>query len=130
MFRNSIPELESTIPRRVAPRSVLIVDDDPCLRECLSDIVQEIGPATAAAPDGRAALDMLARLERPCLVLLDLLMPVMDGFEFLKALEGPDASGDVRVVVVTGWMATTPPHPRIIGELKKPFEIEALLSYL
>jgi len=130
MFTNPRIALESTIPRRVAPKSVLIVDDDPGLLECLSGVVQEIGRPTAAAPDGRAALDMLARLEKPCLVLLDLLMPVMDGFQFLKALDGPGASGDVRVVVVTGWMAATPAHPKIIGELKKPFEIEALLSYL
>jgi len=124
------PALDSRVPRRVAPRSVLIVDDDPCLLECLSAIVRETGRSTAVALDGRKALDVLAQLERPCLVLLDLIMPVMDGFEFLKALDGPDACGDVRVVVVSGWMAETPSHPRIIGELRKPFDIEALLPYL
>src|SRR5262249_58082374 len=64
---------------------VLVVDDDPAMRELLRRALERDGLRVEEAEHGRAALAVIER-EAPALILLDLLMPEMDGFEFLRAL--------------------------------------------
>ncbi len=80
------------------------------------------------AHDGREALDLLAGIERPCSVLLDLFMPRMDGFAFLEALTADDeAADDVHVVVMTAAPAEAPDDLRVITKPAAASEVlEAL----
>jgi signal transduction histidine kinase/DNA-binding response OmpR family regulator len=82
-------------------RTVLIVDDDPMMLQMTQQTVERLGLRAATAGHGRAALDWLAENPPPRLILLDLLMPEMDGFEFLRVLrERPDRR-DIPVLVLT-----------------------------
>lgn len=82
---------------------ILIVDDDPDARELLEEIMQSIGFETRSATDGLEALTVLrqAELDPPCLILLDLMMPSMDGFSVYNWLRGNPATRRVPVIVVT-----------------------------
>jgi CheY-like chemotaxis protein len=67
------------------PPRVLIVDDDPEIRESMRMVLEDEGYHVREAADGVAALDELHRDQQPCVVLLDLMMPRMNGWEFLGA---------------------------------------------
>lgn len=82
---------------------VLIVDDDPDAQEVLTRIVQAQGMETRTASDGLEALDILRRAEQdpPSLIMLDLMMPTMDGFAVYNWLRGNPSTRHVPVIVVT-----------------------------
>lgn len=83
------------------PTPVLIVDDDTDLRRALSELLEEEGYAVEGAADGRDALAKLQGGLRPGLILLDLMMPGMNGWDFRKAqLDDPELRA-LPVVVVT-----------------------------
>ncbi len=79
---------------------VLVVDDDPATREMLKRVLTREGWSVRQAENGAAGLDEVAR-SRPAVVLLDLMMPQMDGFEMLTALRQNEATRDLPVVIVT-----------------------------
>jgi signal transduction histidine kinase/DNA-binding response OmpR family regulator len=79
---------------------VLIVEDDPLSRSLLHDAIEKLGARVVTAEDGSVGLARV-REQRPCLILLDLMMPVMDGFEFLEELRREPGGADIPVVVVT-----------------------------
>ena len=79
---------------------ILVVDDDPDARARLRTVLQRDGWTVSEAGDGREALDIVAHAP-PQLILLDLTMPVMDGFAFLHELRMRPGCGDIPVVVLT-----------------------------
>ncbi len=89
----------------MSDKYVLIVDDDPDARQLLGRIVDSMGLQAHLAPDGLAALKALTSAEQvpPELVLLDLMMPGMDGFSVFKWLRGNPSTRRVPVVVVTAY---------------------------
>ncbi|MDQ2764441.1 MAG: response regulator, partial [Pseudomonadota bacterium] len=94
---------------------VLIVEDDPATRDLLERSLHAKGYAVRQAPDGRAALDLLQTL-RPSLILLDLMMPNMNGFEFLHELRRNEAWRAIPVVVVTSKDLSHEERQRLSGE--------------
>jgi CheY-like chemotaxis protein len=80
---------------------ILVVDDDADVREAVSVFLQSVGYQTAPAANGRQAIDWLLAQEAPGLILLDLTMPVMDGYQFLTGKEAYPALLVVPVVVMT-----------------------------
>jgi signal transduction histidine kinase/CheY-like chemotaxis protein len=96
--------LASLLARFAGQRSnrlVLIVDDDADVRSILRASVESAGLAAAEAANGREALDLLAQGLQPTLVLLDLMMPEMDGFAFLDTVRSKDATAALPVVILT-----------------------------
>ena len=81
-------------------RTVLVVDDDPSARDVAQRALQQEGWHVTTAENGRVALDRIAE-SRPALILLDLLMPEMDGFEFLHELRRHSDWRDLPVIVQT-----------------------------
>jgi PAS domain S-box-containing protein len=101
-----------------APRCVLVVEDDDLTRTTLGRAMQDEGWDVALAPHGRAALERMA--ERvPNLVLLDLMMPEMNGFEFLEALRAREAWHNVPVVVITAKDLTAADRHRLNGGVQR-----------
>jgi CheY-like chemotaxis protein len=110
-------------PLRAASRRVLVVDDDRDIRELLVELLASEGYEVASAADGRRALAE-ARSRRPDVILLDLMMPVMSGWEFREAqLRDPELAG-IPVVVVTAF------EDSLDGTalLRKPFLVEDVLD--
>jgi PAS domain S-box-containing protein len=95
---------------------VLVVDDDADLRRRLRGLLETAGWAVDEAADGREALDRLDA--QPALVLLDLLMPTMDGFEFLAELRQREESRSIPVVVLTAKDLTAADHDRLQGSIE------------
>jgi len=80
---------------------VLLVEDDPASREATNRVITRLGLNIEECENGREALDWLERNPPPALILLDLMMPVMDGFEFLKELQKRPELQNIPVVVLT-----------------------------
>jgi len=94
--------------------SILVVEDDTATRELLCHSLTGMGYAAFAAVNGRSGLDWLAGHPAPSLILLDLMMPEMDGFEFLRELRKQPAFFDLPVIVVTA-KELTPDDVRILS---------------
>ena len=92
-----------------APRTALVIDDLPDNRALLATLLEREGWKVEQADNGRTGLDALAA-HRPALILLDLMMPVMDGFEFLRELRNREDGRDIPVVVVTAKELTPEEH--------------------
>ena len=86
---------------RSTPSRVLVVDDDPAARALIRRCLQAEGVEVDEAENGAIALERLAT-HKPQLILLDLAMPVMDGFQFLKHCRASPNGHDVPIIVVTG----------------------------
>lgn len=99
---------------RAAEGDVLVVDDDPDVRERLRQVLERNGWAVTHAVHGQDALDQVEHAV-PRLILLDLDMPVMDGFEFLRRLRDKPGCGTVPVVVLTALDLTLDDRRRLRG---------------
>jgi two-component system chemotaxis response regulator CheY len=80
---------------------LLVVDDDPQVREALTEVLVEAGFACATAGDGREAVQRLSEAGTPDVILLDVNMPGMDGMEFLR-LAREQVNAEFGVIVMTG----------------------------
>jgi len=83
--------------------TVLLVEDDVGLRRSLVDLVEAEGHAALSAGNGFEAVELLRHASKPSLILLDLMMPVMNGWAFLKYRNEHPVLFDVPVVVTTAW---------------------------
>ena len=81
-------------------KPILIVEDDTTMREMLSRTLVKEGWKVKEAANGKVALEQISR-EVPGMILLDLLMPVMDGFTFLKELRNEESWRDIPILVIT-----------------------------
>jgi CheY-like chemotaxis protein len=109
---------------------ILVVDDNDALRENLAEALELEGFAVAVARDAPAALARLAEDPLPLVVLLDLMMPGMDGRELLARIRADPRLGSVRVVVTTGLSGVRSRVPAADGILTKPFGVRELLAAL
>jgi two-component system, chemotaxis family, chemotaxis protein CheY len=113
------------------PSHVLIVDDDPVTRQALALLLTTQGYTVAEAADGAAALARLRTGDLPRLVLLDLMMPVMDGWHFLNERQRRPALGAVPVLVLTAARGIDSPALRAMGAediLQKPIAPEDVVA--
>jgi two-component system CheB/CheR fusion protein len=83
-------------------RRILVVDDNVDAAEALGELLRDYGHEVATAHDGTQALDH-ARLHRPDIVLLDISMPEMDGYEVAKRIRGELGLGDALLIALTGY---------------------------
>ena len=81
--------------------TILVVDDDEDIRATLSDLLEDEGYVVVQAANGQDALDYLRGHPPPSLVLLDLMMPIMDGYRFRAEQKNDQALGSIPVVVMT-----------------------------
>jgi CheY-like chemotaxis protein len=107
-----------------------VVDADALVRDSLRDLLVEEGYTVTTAVDGKDALDRLSDVH-PCLILLDLKMPRMDGWEFLARRDAERASsrdGDDAPVVLLSGMAYIRDAPGVADFLAKPIRVDQLLD--
>lgn len=106
---------------------ILIVDDNPAIREILVEALQAAGHVVIAAEDGQEALE-LAQLAHPALVLLDLNMPVVSGFAFGDAARERGISAPVLLVTADPRAAQLAFDEQVVGIIPKPFDLDAVVD--
>lgn len=105
---------------------MLIAEDDAAIREVVADALSDEGYAVTAVANGQEALDRCHAVT-PDVVLLDLMMPVMDGFQFLK--HGKDGCPAPVIVMSAGFrFRELPAETHIKGFVEKPFELAVLVA--
>ncbi len=112
------------------PHPILIVEDDPATRTSMALVFEARGYPVAVAANGQEALDLLRQGIRPCLILLDLMMPVMTGSEFLQQQKQDSSLAGIPVIIISAADAN---HARAMAlgaadYLQKPIEIAELTA--
>jgi CheY-like chemotaxis protein len=107
---------------------VLIVEDDEDLREMMAQLLTLEGYDAASVANGREALDYLQHSSTPNVILLDLMMPVMDGWEFRRQLEADPALAPVPVIVLSALDQVRALNIHAAAFLKKPLDFDRLLA--
>jgi CheY-like chemotaxis protein len=91
---------------------VLVVEDHPDTREAIAELLQSEGHAHGIAANGQEGLEWLKRQsEPPCMILLDLRMPIMDGWDFLRAVRLEPKWGQIAFIVVSATIERDAPKP-------------------
>ena len=108
---------------------ILLVEDDPAMRDAVVELLEGDGYAVRCAANGRQALEVLARIVPPSLILLDLMMPIMDGWQFLAERRRLESSGARRApVVLLSGLGFIRGAAGVADFLRKPIDAEALLA--
>ena len=109
---------------------ILLVEDDDGAREALSDCLEMEGFSVVSARNGREALEYLHRAARPKVILLDLFMPVMTGWEFRAEQKKDPAIADIPVVVVTAFGSGVTRQIDATTVLHKPLDLDRLINVI
>ena len=116
-------------------RRVLVVDDDPAVALVLTKALESDGHVVRSATQSLRVYDA-AQEFKPDLILMDVVMPYLDGFDQVRLIELEESLAGIPIVLVTGApnaqarvdSLDTPLRRRIVGCIRKPFDVEALLS--
>ena len=116
-------------PDRARERLVLVVDDDPDILQTLALCLSSEGYRVVMASNGQEALDVLGQ-QRPACILLDLMMPVMDGWTFRSEQMRDPQLARIPVVVISAYrdLSQQVKDLGLIGYLKKPLDLRKLLQ--
>lgn len=108
---------------------VLIVDDDPAIRSMLNELLLEEGYCTLVAADGQAAVES-AQAEQPDIILMDLMLPVLDGAAAIRILKSDPRTRDIRIIAMSAGanLRLHANHLPADGVLGKPFDLDTLLA--
>jgi CheY-like chemotaxis protein len=111
---------------------VLVVDDDPVIRSTVAELLLDEGYAVDQAADGAEALEVVAR-SVPNAIVLDLMMPVLDGWAFVERCRAVAATRDVPIVVMSATHSLHESAERlhamgVRAVVAKPFDVDALIA--
>ncbi len=113
--------------RKLALAPVMVVEDDHDTRVSLRSFLEEEGFEVVTATHGRTAISMLrSGTQLPGVIILDLRMPLMDGWAFVEVIKSDPALAELPVVVITADKATPPPE--VVEVLNKPIKVDRLLQ--
>lgn len=113
-----------------ARKLILVVDDDPDIRELLLQVLLDEGYRAAGASNGREALDYLRRSDLPSLILLDLMMPVMNGWQFRDEQRLDPRLGAIPVVVISANSNVRRDAATLLADdyMNKPLDLQRLFA--
>ena len=106
-------------------KTVLVVDDEVDIRESLRDALKDEGYDVHLAANGREALEVLPGLPRPCAVILDIIMPIMNGADTYRAIRATPELADIPILVSTSDPSRAPADATV---MKKPIDLDRFLS--
>jgi CheY-like chemotaxis protein len=106
---------------------ILVVEDDDDIRDFVAAVLEHVGYSVAVAPNGAVALMMVDR-EPPRAILLDMKMPVMDGWEFARQYQQHSAPAPLIIMTAAHDTAVRAAQVGAVGVLNKPFDLDKLLS--
>jgi CheY-like chemotaxis protein len=106
---------------------VLLVEDDADIALGLRYLLEDQGYRVEIATNGREALDLLSHIPRPAVTLVDLMMPVMDGWQLLRAIKANRTLASLPIAITSAVADSAPNGYRIF---KKPLDLSALLQFV
>jgi len=106
---------------------ILLIDDEESIRQVLSLALEFEGFQVVTASNGQEGIELLSRIPRPCLILLDLMMPVLDGWGFMEALEKKPEYAGIPVAIITAFSERAN-GIRSVALLQKPVELDQLFE--
>ncbi|MBI3321695.1 MAG: response regulator [Candidatus Omnitrophica bacterium] len=119
------------MPQPQAERPILVVDDEGSSRKLAKLLLEQAGYRVLTSPNGEEGL-LLAKVERPTIILLDVIMPNMNGYEVLRRLKGDPDTRQIPVIMVTAKGAehdiATSFRMGAAVHLEKPYEVDVLLK--
>jgi CheY-like chemotaxis protein len=107
--------------------TILVVDDEPLIRGVLVAVLRDEGYAVVTANDGHAALEMV-RQQAPALVLMDVMMPRMDGRSAFRAMRDLAHANGLPVILMSAMARPADLDPEITAFLRKPVDLQDLLA--
>ena len=105
---------------------LLIVEDESAIRDALTELLGTDGREIVTASDGQEALERLTEAPRPCLILLDLMMPRMNGWEFLQRKSTDPLIAEIPTIVLSGSGRPA----GAVHQLAKPVDVERLMALI
>ncbi|MBI4512424.1 MAG: response regulator [Deltaproteobacteria bacterium] len=110
--------------------SILVIEDDPDVRDSVKMALEDEGYRVATASHGKEGLEYLDSYDSPSLILLDLMMPVMSGAEFLAAIRQHPFHAAIPVVILSAWGRAAARLDGIQGFVGKPVDLDVLLGFV
>lgn len=108
---------------------ILVVDDETAIAEVIGSVLEDEGYAVATATDGESALEILRdQTSPPCLAILDLMMPGMNGWELREAMLADPALSAVPVVILSAFTAGDMGGLRSVAVIQKPFQLDQIVE--
>ena len=108
---------------------ILVVDDETAIAEVIGSVLEDEGYSVATATDGEEALEILReRASPPCLAILDLMMPGMNGWELRRAMLADPELSAVPVVILSAYTAGDMAGLRSVAVVQKPFQLDQIVE--
>lgn len=108
-------------------KSILVVEDNKEIQESLKMALEIEGYNVFTADNGKEGMEQLSKIPPPCMILLDLMMPVMNGWEFVEEINKNLMLSDIPIVVVSAF-GDKKGTPKTDGYIQKPIDLDALLN--
>jgi CheY-like chemotaxis protein len=114
-------------------KSVLVVEDNVDIRETIVQVLEVEGYPVSSAANGAEAVELLKTMPKPCLILLDLMMPIMDGWQFLEKQKEDTVFASLPVVLISALpakaaLANAKAVEKAVGFIMKPVSLITLLD--
>lgn len=106
---------------------ILVVEDEPAIVEVIRSVLEDEGHVVHSAPDGVAALDMLRDGVRPCLAIVDLMMPRMTGWQLREEMLAEPDLADIPVAVVSAYVGEVSDMD-VSAIIRKPFDLQEIIE--
>ena len=111
-------------------KTILVVDDEPDIRFTLADILNALGYTVRVASNGREALENIRTYGAPSIIVLDLMMPVMDGYQFCSEQDRDPKLAKIPVVVITAGTTIRRDELKPFGVVPKPIRLPLLCALI
>jgi len=108
-------------------KSILVIEDNVEIRESLKLALEMEGFSVFVAENGKIGLEKLATIPTPCVILLDLMMPVMNGWEFIEIISKDIMLSTIPIIVVSAFGEKNT-NPKPSAYIQKPIDLDALLG--
>jgi len=128
MTINNVESATADLVKRSSPCTILIVEDDEDLREMMAHLLTLEGFEAVTVANGREALDYLHSARTPEVILLDLMMPIMDGWEYRRRQQADPSLAPVPVIILSALDQARAAAVDAAAFLKKPLDFDRLLS--
>ncbi|MDD4975589.1 MAG: response regulator [Bacteriovorax sp.] len=108
-------------------KCILVIEDNKEIQDSLKMALEVEGYKVFTADNGKEGMEILGKIPTPCMILLDLMMPIMNGWEFVDAISKDIMLSTIPIVVVSAF-GDKKGTPKTDGYIQKPIDLDALLN--